>query len=126
MTQYLEADRGCLLITREGGELMMFHGDEDLNLRFPFSRSVVSETLNSKTGLVSFQNPETLDDGPVSSMAVHGVRAAVCAPVLGPNSEDFGIIYFDTRIEARLFTQEQLAEVIEVGRALGCVIAETY
>lgn len=123
MTRYLDAERGCLLVTREGSEVLLFHGDEDLNLRFPFSRSLVGQTLNGNTGLVSFQTPDTLEEGPLSSMALHGVRAAVCAPLSGPGSEDYGVIYFDTRIQAKMFSQEQLADVVQVGKSIGRALA---
>ena len=118
MTDYLQAERGCLLITQDGHELLLFHGDEDLNLKFPFSRSVVSEAMRGNTGLVSFQSPDSLNDGPVSSMALHGVRAAVCAPILGPNEEDYGVVYFDTRVEDKLFSYEQLQDVISLSKAM--------
>lgn len=119
MTDYLGAERGCLLVTREGSELLLFHGDEDLNLKFPFSRSVVGQALSGSIGIVSFDTPDTLADTPVSSMALHGVRAAVCAPLTGPEAEDFGVIYFDTRIQARMFSQDQLSDVIELANAIG-------
>lgn len=121
LTRFLDAERGCMMVTREGNELILFAGDEDLNLKFPFSRSMVGEAMVGSTGLVSFQG-EQQDNDTLSSMALHGVRAALCAPILGPGQEDFGIMYFDTRIENKLFTDLQLESVMAIARAIGSLL----
>ena len=109
--EYLQAERGCLMITYPGHETMVYVGDEDLNLKFPFSRDVVGRAMIGGTGLVSFQSTDKLRGDSSASMKVHGVRAALCAPLLGPGEEDYGVIYFDTRMGGALFKPEQLKPV---------------
>lgn len=121
LTEYLEAERGCMMVTRDGKELISFAGDEDLNLKFPFSRSVVSEAMVGNTGLVSFQEIGVKRDS-LSSMAMHGVRAALCVPLLSPCGEDFGIVYFDTRMENKMFSDRQLKDVTEVAKEIGVLL----
>ena len=119
--RYLNAERGCLMITRTGYETMMHDGDEDLNLKFPFSRHVVGEVMTRRSGLVSFQSPGQLQGDAVASMQAHGVRAALCAPLLGPNDEDYGIIYFDTRL-GREFSEDHLARIEELASAISSIL----
>lgn len=117
LTQELGAERGVLMITLEGKELFVTSGNDDLNLKFPFSRSVVSEAMIGSTGLVSFGPNRKVGDS-LSSMARHGVRTALCAPILGPDNADFGIIYFDSRLSEKLFDQQQLDSVTEVAQEI--------
>ena len=122
--EYLGAERGCLMVTRRGRETMFHVGNEALNLQFPFSRNVVGRAMVGRTGLVSFQTPDALQSDGIASMQAHGVRAALCAPLLGADDEedDLGIIYFDTRV-GKEFTQEQLDKILELARAMGELIA---
>ena len=120
--EFLDAERGCLMITRSGRETLMYDGDEDLNLKFPFSRNVVGQAMIGRTGLVSFQSPEQMEGEGIASMKAHGVRAALCAPLLGPNEEDYGVIYFDTRI-GKSFDKDQLETVLQLARAIGTLLA---
>lgn len=114
------AERGCLMVTRPGREQLLYDGDESLRLKYPFSRKVVGEVMVSGVGLVAFQK-ESRDRN--DSMALHGIRAALCAPVLGPDEEDFGVIYFDSKAAGdNVFSESQL-ELIqglakEIGKAL--------
>jgi GAF domain-containing protein len=119
--EYLQAERGCLMITRTGHEALIYVGNEHLNLKFPFSRNVVGQAMVGRTGLVSFQSPDQLEGDGIASMEAHGVRAALCAPLLGPDEEDFGVIYFDTRV-GREFEQEQLDKILELAQAIGAVL----
>jgi GAF domain-containing protein len=120
--EYLDAERGCLMVTRSGKETLLYDGDQELNLKFPFSRNVVGQAMIGRTGLVSFQSPGQLEGDGIASMQAHGVRAALCAPLLGPKDEDFGVIYFDTRI-GKEFSQEQLEKVLQIARAIGVLLA---
>lgn len=115
----LNAERGCLFLTHPRFDLMLFDGDEELNLRFPFSRSVVGEAMTGSTGLVSFESEQALRSGPVSSMAAHGVRAALCAPIIDGVGNDHGVIYFDTRLGQALFSKEQLEQVKRLADQMG-------
>ncbi len=116
--QEIGAERGCMLVTRSGHEQLLYDGDEALREKFPFSRNVVGEVMAFGTGLVSFDTPAA--DLPGSqSMAIHGVRAALCAPILGRGDRDFGVIYFDSRVSAEPFTQEQLEIIQAVGLEIG-------
>lgn len=122
--ELLDAERGCLMITLAGFESLIYDGDEDLNLKFPFSRNVVGQAMVGRAGLVSFQSPEQMEGEGIASMKAHGVRAALCAPLLGPNEEDFGVIYFDTRV-GKEFEQRQLEEILKLARAIGTALSPT-
>jgi GAF domain-containing protein len=115
------AERGCLLLTLTGREQLLYDGDESLRLKFPFSRQVVGQVMVTGIGMVSFQEPGTSSR---DSMSLHGVRAALCAPILAAD-EDLGIIYFDSRINNDLFNQEKLQLIQDLGRSIGSVIG-TY
>ena len=58
----------------------------------------------------------------MASMKAHGVRAALCAPLLGPDDEDMGIIYFDTRLGSQ-FSEDHLARIEELASAISSVLA---
>lgn len=110
-----------MLVTRSGLEQLLYDGDEALREKFPFSRNVVGEVMAFGTGLVSFESKAS--DLPGSqSMALHGVRAALCAPILGRGDRDFGVIYFDSRVSAEPFTEQDLEMIqalgLEIGKAL--------
>lgn len=116
--QEIGAERGCMLVTRSGHEQLLYDGDEALREKFPFSRNVVGEVMAFGTGLVSFDTAAS--DLPGSqSMAIHGVRAALCAPILGRGDRDFGVIYFDSRVSAEPFTKEHLEMIQELGFEIG-------
>ena len=55
--RYLNAERGCLMITHTGHEAMIYDGDEELNLKFPFSRHVVGEDEPKRSGKLSITGP---------------------------------------------------------------------
>lgn len=115
------AERGCMLVTRSGHEQLLYDGDETLREKFPFSRNLVGEVMAFGIGLVCFDTPAADIPGS-NSMAIHGVRAALCVPILGRGDRDFGVIYFDSRGGAEPFTKEQLEVIqalgLEIGRCL--------
>lgn len=117
------AERGCMLVTRSGHEHLHYDGDEKLRLKFPFSRNVVGEVMAFGTGLVSFGSEGGADVPGSQSMALYGVRAALCAPILGRGDRDFGVIYFDTTMDAEPFTKEQLELIQSVGLEIGRVLS---
>ena len=106
------------MVTRSGHENLHHDGDETLRKKFPFSQNVVGEVMAFGTGLVSFKSPEADMQG-TQSMELHGVRVALCAPILGRGDRDFGVIYFDTRVSAEPFSKEHLHLIQELGLAIG-------
>ncbi|MFA5505279.1 MAG: GAF domain-containing protein [Vulcanimicrobiota bacterium] len=120
--RFLDAERGCLLVMSTGHETMLYDGDEELNLKFPFSRNVVGQAMTGRTVLVSFDSPGELHGDSVSSMKLHGVRAALCTPLLGPQQQDLGVIYFDSRVGTE-FDEAKIARVEELARAISIALA---
>lgn len=115
---HLGVERGCMMITRSGHENLFHDGDESLREKFPFSKNVVGEVMAFGMGLVSFKSPEA-DMQDTKSMELHGVRVALCAPILGRGDRDFGIIYFDSRVSDEPFDKEKLELIQDLGRVIG-------
>lgn len=112
------AERGCMLVTRAGVEQLLHDGDDELRDKFPFSRNLVGEVMAFGTGLVSYQS-QACDLPGSQSMMLHGVRAAMCAPILSLNDDDCGVVYFDNRGSAEPFSEEQLKLVQSLALRLG-------
>lgn len=113
------AERGCLLVTRAGREQLLHDGDESLRLKFPFSRRLVGEVMVRGSCVVSFRSEPSHLMSKSSSLALYGVRAALGAPILSPEGEDMGVIYFDTRVGDGSFSDEQVERIRNLAEAIG-------
>lgn len=119
--EHFKAERGCLLVTSSGRELLLHDGDDSLRVQFPFSRRVVGEVMVSGSSVVSFCQGRSDMSSSSASMTLHGVRAALAAPLLNSDGEDMGVLYFDSRLSAGPFSDSHLETI----RALALAIAES-
>ncbi len=111
------AERGCLWLEKDNEMSFVYHGDEELRDRFPFSRQVVDSVLEHGRGFVSFDSRTDERLGPSQSIAVNNVRSCLCAAAKGSNGEIQAIAYFDNCASVGNFTEtdlEFLNQVMEI------------
>lgn len=117
--EHFQAERGCLLVTRSGSEMLLHDGDDSLRLKFPFSRRVVGEVMVRGSSVVSFgEGREDLSGSGSRSMTMHGVRAALAAPLLDENEQDLGVLYFDSRLSAGSFSEAHEQTIAKLALAI--------
>lgn len=113
------AERGCLLLTANTGEYIVYRGRDDLREKFPFSRLVASQVLSRGRGLVTYDVRHNVITAASESIATYGVRSVLCVPITH-RGESLGILYFDNHASAGMFSDEDLALV----RGLADLLAE--
>ncbi len=107
-----DAERGCLWL--EKSEKLIYRGDESLRNTFPFSRSVFERVLEDGKGFVTFDPSSDDRIHPLSSMNLHNVRSALCAAARDSGGDVIAVAYFDNRISAPPFTEDDLAFLTQV------------
>lgn len=102
----LDAERGCLW---RGDDSEVVHcGDLSLNATFPFSRSVVDLVLKEGKGFVTFDPKNDDRLSPTCSVNMHNVRSCLCAATKDSDGLITAVAYFDNRMSAPPFKQEDL------------------
>lgn len=107
-----DAERGCLWL--EKTEKLIYRGDESLRNTFPFSRSVFEHVLEEGKGFITFDPSSDDRIHPLSSMNLHNVRSALCAAARDAAGEVVAVAYFDNRISAPPFSENDLAFLSDV------------
>lgn len=103
------ADRGVILLVREGGELepvcCMGRQSEDEALQL--SRTILSEVLYSRSAVLS--SDALLDSrfGAARSVIMQKIRSTMCVPLL-LGSEVLGVIHLDSQLAAGIFKKRDL------------------
>lgn len=107
-----DAERGCLWL--EEAEDLIYRGDQSLRDTFPFSRSVFNSVLTEGKGFVTFDPAADDRIPPTSSMNLHNVRSALAAAARDEEGNVRAVAYFDNRISAPPFTEDDLAFLTQV------------
>lgn len=110
------AERGCLLLADSSGERIVYRGRDDLREKFPFSRRVAEQVLARGRGMVTFNVSQHEVTAASESLATHGVRSVLCAPI----GRD-GVLYFDNQASHGVFSEDDLSLV----RSVADLLAET-
>lgn len=102
-----KAERGCLWL--ENKNSFVYHGDEELRKKFPFSREAIDTVLEKGRSLLSFDTTTDPRFTPFGSMMMHNVRSCLCAPCKDQSGEILVLAYFDTSTSSEQFTEDDLA-----------------
>lgn len=105
-----DAERACLW---RRNDKLIYLGEENLRLKFPFSRSALDSVLESGRGLISF-NASGDSRLASESLAFHGVRSVLCAPVRDDKGEVVAIFYFDNQVSRHGFSAKHLSFLYKV------------
>lgn len=109
------ADRGILILVDEEGqltvELARDASQQDLPRALDYSRSIVDEVADSGVAACIVDTLEVSDWEMGRSVSDLELRAILCAPLL-VREETTGVIYVDSRLSVREFSQADL-EVFE-------------
>ncbi len=117
----------CTLLLRdeETGELVCTAARSGSRVPFShamvFSRQMVEQVVRDKKALLSIdaKNDERFRKG--ESIQAHGIRSAVCAPLVGQGGV-IGVIYADTIGLAREFSQDDLRLIAAIGISSGAAL----
>lgn len=105
LMETVNAERGVLVFMDDHH---IYRGAEEHKLQFPFSSKVVETLLEDGIGLVSF-DPDK-GEAPSSSIKLYGLRSAM-AEMVEDEEGLLGILYCDTRCNAKAFSESELAEL---------------
>lgn len=105
------AERGCFWLESQGA--VIYRGDEELKMTYPFSRQVVGAAVKTRLGLVSFDVMEDDRIAPTESVKTTQIRSCLCVPARDEKGKILAVIYFDTKT-SRSFSQENLDFLIEL------------
>ncbi len=120
-TGMLYAERGVMLLNKEGPDSMITVGDDSLTEQFPFSSSMVENLLTEGRGLVSFSADQVDGVGPSTSIEAHGIRVALCAAI-NREGTTLGLVYFDSRTDSSSFRHDDIEFVREFASLLSRVL----
>lgn len=120
-TGMLYAERGVMLLNKDGPDATITVGDDSLTEQFPFSSHVVENLLTEGRGLVAFSADHGEGLGPSSSIEAHGIRAALCAAI-SRDGATIGLVYFDSRTDSSSFRHDDIEFVREFASMLGRVL----
>lgn len=111
------ADRGCILLKNEQGEMVpkaMKHRREGEDATVRLSRTIINKVLTDKCGVMSAD--ASLDDAFSGSESIADlkIRSMMCVPLLGLNSEPLGVLSIDSQNPLGQFGQEDLEILMTV------------
>ncbi len=148
--QSIEADRGCVMLRAvspdgtaaadlsSGAELepkaVRWRGGVSRQEKIPVSRTVMDHVLREKQGVLVSDAMRDERFQSVQSIVRFGVREVICVPMKGRH-ETLGVIYLDTRTNAReviaagnptgKFTSDHLALAAAIAHQAALAVEET-
>lgn len=111
------ADRGCILLKRENGEMVpraMKHRREGEDASVRLSRTIINKVLTDKCGVMSAD--ASLDDAFSGSQSIADlkIRSMMCVPLLGLDGDPLGVLSIDSQNPLGQFGQEDLEILMTV------------
>ncbi len=106
------AERGCLWVEAMGK--VIYRGDPELKMTYPFSRQVVLAAVRTRVGLVSFDVGEDDRFQPTESIMATQIRSCLCAPARNAEGVTLAVIYFDDKTTRGNFSREHLEFLIAI------------
>ena len=106
MMEQCFAERGCLWL--EDGNRIIYHGDEQLRERFPFSTQIVNRAVETGRGFVSFDSQADERLEPEGSVIANDIRSCLCAASRDAEGKVLAVAYFDNKISAGNFNEKDL------------------
>jgi len=111
------ADRGCILLKDEKGEMVpraMRYRQEGEDASVRLSRTIVNKVLTDKAGILSADaSTDSAFDGS-ASIADLKIRSMMCVPLLGLDGEPTGVLSIDSQNPLGQFTKDDLDILLTV------------
>jgi serine phosphatase RsbU (regulator of sigma subunit)/pSer/pThr/pTyr-binding forkhead associated (FHA) protein len=128
------ADRGCVLLKSETGQMIpkaIKHRRESDDDSVKLSRTILNKVLQDKTGILSADAANDARFEASESISNFTIRSMMCVPLLGLDGEPIGIINIDTQNPLKQFKKDDLDLLMVVaGQAAVCYenarLAVTY
>jgi signal transduction histidine kinase/pSer/pThr/pTyr-binding forkhead associated (FHA) protein len=135
----IEADRGCMMLRHEGGELepraVRWRKPADREEKIDVSRTIVEYVLSQKQGVLVSDASQDERFSTGQSILRFGIREVICVPMKGRH-ETLGVLYLDTRSTARdvvtrgnpaggKFTEDHLALASAIAHQAALAVEET-
>ena len=111
------ADRGCILLKAENGDMVpkaMKHRREGEDASVRLSRTIVNKVLTDKCGLMSADASMDGEFSGSQSIADLKIRSMMCVPLLGLDGEPLGVLSIDSQNPLGQFGQEDLEILMTV------------
>lgn len=111
------ADRGCILLKREDGEMVpraMKHRREGEDASVRLSRTIINKVLQDKCGVMSAD--ASMDDAFSGSQSIADlkIRSMMCVPLLGLDGDPLGVLSIDSQNPLGQFGQDDLEILMTV------------
>ncbi|MCA9121691.1 MAG: SpoIIE family protein phosphatase [Planctomycetaceae bacterium] len=111
------ADRGCILLKNEKGEMVpkaMKHRREGEDATVRLSRTIINKVLTDKCGVMSAD--ASMDDAFSGSQSIADlkIRSMMCVPLLGLDGEPLGVLSIDSQNPLGQFGQDDLEILMTV------------
>jgi signal transduction histidine kinase len=144
----LEADRGCIMLRRDGAgdrghdgldsaelepQAVRWRGGANLREKIPVSRTIMDYVLREKKGILVSDATRDQRFQAVQSIVRFGVREVICVPMKGRH-ETLGVLYLDTQSSSRellnagpagKFTEDHLSLAIAIAHQAALAVEET-
>ncbi|MBC8353060.1 MAG: SpoIIE family protein phosphatase [Planctomycetes bacterium] len=111
------ADRGCILLKDEKGEMVpkaMKHRREGEDATVRLSRTIINKVLTDKCGLMSADASMDGEFSGSQSIADLKIRSMMCVPLLALDGEPLGVLSIDSQNPLGQFGQEDLEILMTV------------
>lgn len=102
----VSAERGCLYLEKENE--LLYHGDEQLRQKFPFSRDAVLSVLDEGRAFLCLDAANAPKSQGTGSVMINTVRSVLCAAARDVNGEILVLAYFDNKGTSGCFPPESL------------------
>jgi GAF domain len=106
LLEKFSAERGCIWIESRGK--VIYRGNSELKMSYPFSRQVVRAAVRTRVGLVSFDVAEDDRFQPTESINATQIRSCLCAPARNAEGGILAVVYFDDKTTRGYFTEDNL------------------
>lgn len=120
LVKTVSAERGCFYLERENK--LLYHGDDLLRERFPFTKEAVLSVLDEGRAFLCLDSanaPRSISSG---SIMVNSVRSVLCAAARDANGEILVLAYFDNKGTSGCFSLESLKTLKRVlGQVPGAI-----
>jgi serine phosphatase RsbU (regulator of sigma subunit) len=111
------ADRGCILLKDDRGEMVpsaMKHRREGEDASVRLSRTIINKVLTDKCGLMSADASTDEAFSGAQSIADLKIRSMMCVPLLGLDDVPLGVLSIDSQNPLGQFGQEDLEILMTV------------
>jgi adenylate cyclase len=121
-----KADRGVILLINEAGQLtpraVQVHGRHAPDESIQLSETILASVTETRTAVLTRDAQMDPRFEHAHSVIAQGIRASMCAPLLGRDGSLIGAIHLDSLLVANAFTESDLGMMLTLAAQAGIAV----